>query len=159
VRRRRGRLAIEAEIPTSSTGDIAFLLIIFFMVTATFAASRGLSFQLPDQAPEGNEGDDAVLIEIRDDGTIAVDCRVMAAAETLDYLEPRLTRNPRKPVVLYAHEGASYQQLVEVYEWLYRAPERGLADVNVQIATPDIIDSYIQTFGLDPFRDHCAGRG
>ena len=36
------------EIPTSSMADIAFLLIVFFMVTTTFTATRGLDFALPE---------------------------------------------------------------------------------------------------------------
>ena len=36
----------EDEIPTSTMADIAFLLIIYFMVTTTFAATRGLDFSL-----------------------------------------------------------------------------------------------------------------
>lgn len=35
------------EIPTSSMADIAFLLIIYFMVTATFTATRGLDLEMP----------------------------------------------------------------------------------------------------------------
>ena len=39
--------------------DIAFLLIIYFMVTTTFAATRGLDFSLPqedDRSAAGREG-------------------------------------------------------------------------------------------------------
>ena len=39
----------EAEIPTASMADIAFLLIIFFMVTAVFSATKGLDFALPKE--------------------------------------------------------------------------------------------------------------
>ena len=56
----------DAEIPTSSMADIAFLLIVYFMVTATFAATRGLDFALPkdDDNPPIVEKEDSVLIEI-----------------------------------------------------------------------------------------------
>lgn len=159
MRRRRKRRPLEAEIPTSSTGDIAFLLIIFFMVTATFATTQGLSFQLPDNEPQGEDGDESVLIEISGDGTVTVDCTVMNATMALDYLEPKLNRNPQKPVILYSHESADYQQLVYVYEWLFRAPERGMETPNIQITTPGDIEKYIEAFGRDPFREHCSTSG
>ncbi len=38
---------IEARIPTASMSDIAFLLIIFFMVTTVFRQERGLDVTLP----------------------------------------------------------------------------------------------------------------
>ena len=57
------------EIPTSSMADIAFLLIIYFMVTTTFTATRGLDFAPPkdDDNPPVIEKEESVLIEITDD--------------------------------------------------------------------------------------------
>ena len=157
-RRDRRRYSIESEIPTSSTGDIAFLLIIFFMVTASFAVTKGLAFNLPrEDVPDTIDGVEAVLIEIRGNGSIVVDCRPMAAAAILDYLEPKLSRDPDKPIVLYAHPGAKYQDLVAAYEWLYQAPDRGLDDPNINIPTPDDIEEYVRLFGFDPFKAHCGG--
>ena len=55
------REKVPPEIPTSSMADIAFLLIIFFMVTAVFAATKGLEFKLPkeeEDAPVAEEGDE-----------------------------------------------------------------------------------------------------
>ena len=43
----RRRSSPQAEVPTASMPDVAFLLVIFFMVTATFAATRGLDLNLP----------------------------------------------------------------------------------------------------------------
>ena len=40
---------VSDEIPTASMADIAFLLIIYFMITTTFAATQGLDFQLPQE--------------------------------------------------------------------------------------------------------------
>lgn len=45
---RKSLLVVSGAIPTSSMADIAFLLIIYFMVTTTFAATRGLDFRLPN---------------------------------------------------------------------------------------------------------------
>jgi len=158
MRRRRREHSIEAEIPTSSTGDIAFLLIIFFVVTASFAVTKGLAFNLPpDDPPQSTEGKESVLIEIQGDGSIVVDCRPMEAEAILDYLEPKLLRNPGKPIVLYAHPGAKYQDLVAAYEWLYRVPDRGLDDPRISIPTPDDLADYVRIFGFDPFAAHCGG--
>lgn len=50
-RKRKG----SSEIPTASTSDIAFLLIIFFMATTKFDVKEGLSMVLPPAAKEGAE--------------------------------------------------------------------------------------------------------
>ena len=41
-----------AEIPTSSMADIAFLLIIFFIVTTSFNKDKGMTLDLPRSEPE-----------------------------------------------------------------------------------------------------------
>ena len=67
-----------AEIPTSSMADIAFLLIIFFMVTAVFSATKGLEFKLPkddDKSPP--EEEEAVFVKVEADGSFTVDCKTM----------------------------------------------------------------------------------
>ena len=86
-------------IPTSSMADIAFLLIIYFMVTTTFAATRGLDFSLPqeDDTQPLVEKEESVLIEIQPGGALLVDGKAMELEEVLDYLKPKLERNPMKP--------------------------------------------------------------
>ena len=41
---------VSDEVPTSSMADIAFLLLIFFLVTTTFPKDRGLAIVLPEES-------------------------------------------------------------------------------------------------------------
>jgi biopolymer transport protein ExbD len=43
---------VSDEIPTASMADIAFLLLVFFLVTTVFAEDRGLSLVLPERQTE-----------------------------------------------------------------------------------------------------------
>ena len=43
---------VSDEVPTSSTADIAFLLLIFFLVTTTFPKDKGLAIVLPEPGEE-----------------------------------------------------------------------------------------------------------
>ena len=43
---------VSSEVPTSSMADIAFLLLIFFLVTTTFPKDKGLAIVLPEQGEE-----------------------------------------------------------------------------------------------------------
>lgn len=151
-----GRLSIDAEMKTDSTGDVAFLLVIFFMLTATFAATRGIEFGLPDPSPiDGGDGRESVLISVGPDGTLLVDCEPMAASEIVGYLAPRLSRNPNKPVIVHPHEEAPYSSLVAVLDELAAAPDRGFSVDNVQISTPQIVAEYREYFGRNPLDEHC----
>jgi biopolymer transport protein ExbD len=151
-----------AEIPTASMADIAFLLIIFFMVTTVFSATKGLEFSLPrdDKQETETETEDAVFIKVSP-GSILVDCKPMGLGEILDYLEPKLTVNQEKPVVLYTVADSRYQDMISVYDVLSSAElpmdqgGRGFKVKNISIPTQTIIEEYIELFGANPFESQC----
>ena len=163
-----------AEIPTSSMADIAFLLIIYFMVTAVFSATKGLEFKLPSNEDENlkTETEEAVFIKVAADGSISVDCKPMEISGILDYLAPKLTRDAEKHVILYTDPFASYQSVISVYDVLI-VPERedkellshkpplpekwGWKVRNISVPTQSEIEDYIEIFGYNPFEAQCQG--
>jgi biopolymer transport protein ExbD len=150
----------EAEIPTSSMADIAFLLIIFFMVTAVFSATKGLTFSLPkeENQPPNAESEEAVFIKVAPDGSLTVDCKPMQLGGILDYLEPKLTRDAEKPVILYTDAYAPYQAMISVYDILGSAEgERGFKVKNISVPTQSEVSEYIEIFGYNPFESQCEG--
>lgn len=145
------------EIPTSSMADIAFLLIIYFMVTTTFTATRGLDFALPkeDDRPPIIEKEDSILIKIlpRDKSTLSniallqleVDGRPMRLDEVLDYIEPKLKVNPAKPVIIQPEPSAAYGDMVNVFDELRQSSEKKEFEIkNISIPTRREIDAFWQ---------------
>jgi biopolymer transport protein ExbD len=133
------------EIPTSSMADIAFLLIIYFMVTTTFAATRGLDFALPkDQDnPPIVEKEESVLIDIQADGSYVVDNHPMALDAILDYLKPKLERNPGKPVIIKPEPTAPYGAMVDAFDELRQSKDKiGIEIKNISIPTQREIDQF-----------------
>ena len=131
------RNAVSEEIPTSSMADIAFLLIIYFMVTTTFAATRGIDFSLPqeDDSPLVDK-EESVLIEINPGGALVVDGKPIQLDQILEYLKPKLERNPMKPVIIRPNEIAEYGYMVAVFDELRQAKDKiGLEVKNVSIPT------------------------
>ena len=51
------------EINSSSTADIAFLLLIFFLITTSMDTDRGLATRLPPPPDKDQKLDDASLLE------------------------------------------------------------------------------------------------
>jgi biopolymer transport protein ExbD len=135
MRFKRG--TVNEEIPTASMADIAFLLIVYFMVTTTFAATRGLDFSLPQEEDTPLiDKEESVLIEIRPGGVLMVDNRPMQLSEVLDYLKPKLERNPMKPVIIRPDETAEYGYMVDVFDELRQAKDKiGIEVKNVSIPT------------------------
>ena len=134
------------EIPTSSMADIAFLLVIYFMLTVTFASSQGLDMSFPPENDEPVTVDpiESVLVEIRPDGELNVDGRPLPLDSLLSYLEPKLRQNPDKPVILRPHPQSAYGSMILVYDELRQAPDKlGLErGINIALPTEREIDIY-----------------
>jgi biopolymer transport protein ExbD len=122
------RRTVPAEIPTSSMADVAFLLIIFFLVASFYSVTRGIQFSLPkhDEAALTSEPEAAVLIEIASTGALTVDTRGMPLTELQGYLQPKLQRNPTKSVILQTAMDAPYQAMTDVFDELRQAGVRNL---------------------------------
>jgi biopolymer transport protein ExbD len=117
------RRTVPADIPTASMADVAFLLIIFFLVASFYSVTRGIQFSLPKTEEEAltAEPEAAVLIEIAQDGALNVDGRPMALAEIQNYLRPKLERNPTKSVILQTSLEAPYYAMTDVFDELRQA--------------------------------------
>ncbi|HVR30739.1 MAG TPA: biopolymer transporter ExbD [Thermoanaerobaculia bacterium] len=141
---RLSRSKLNDEIPTSSMADIAFLLIIYFMVTTTFTATRGLDFAPPkdDDNPPIIEKEDSVLVEIRSDGSLVVDQRPLPLDELIEYLKPKLDANPEKPVIIRPDPASPYGSMVDVMDELRQGKEKGLKEeVRISLPTQREIDA------------------
>ena len=122
------RLKIDEEINSSSTADIAFLLIIFFMVTTVFGTTRGLEMTLPKkQKAEEVKTTEAVLIEIDEYCSISIDGMPYSVEDIQPYLEPKLARNPNKFVLVKSNLSARYQGMVSVIDELRQAGVKNIS--------------------------------
>ncbi|HUT04766.1 MAG TPA: biopolymer transporter ExbD [bacterium] len=124
----KSKLKIDEEINSTSTADIAFLLIIFFMVTTAFGTTRGLEMSLPKkQKVQEAATTEAVLIEINRDGGISLDGMPSSVSDIRPYLEPKLARNPNKFVLVKSDLSAKYQALVSVIDELRQAAVKNIS--------------------------------
>jgi biopolymer transport protein ExbD len=138
--------------------DIAFLLIVFFMVTAVFSATKGLEFKLPKDDNKPPEREEAVFVQVLANESVFVDCKPMELDEILPYLEPKLLRNPEKPVILYTDASAPYKAMIAVYDVLGSAKQEshGFKVKNISVPTQSEVQEYIQLFGSNPFESQCG---
>jgi len=67
MRLHRSKRSLVAVIPTASMADIAFLLIIFFMVTTAFSLDR-TPMELPETAQQEQTPKGAAIISVTEDG-------------------------------------------------------------------------------------------
>ena len=121
----------DPEIPTSSMADIAFLLIVFFMVTSVFSVTRGLEFQLPRQENSTEQSaEEAVHIFLEKAGsncTFTVDGEITPLDDINMYLQPKLARNPNKFVIIDPSPTAPYRCMVDAFDELKQGDVKNIS--------------------------------
>ncbi len=123
---------VEAEIPNSSMSDIAFLLLIFFMVTTAFAARKGIDFRLPKASDEQMDEEDmkelkAITIQVLDSGRLIIDSIPKNLNDVQPYVKPYLAVNPKKFVIVQVHDDALYGDMMDVMDELKEADVQNIA--------------------------------
>jgi biopolymer transport protein ExbD len=106
-------------IPTSSMGDIAFLLLIFFMVTTIFREESGLPVELP-RAEAGEEVNRELVsnIYINRVGQISIDDRLVQIKHIEDIMGTKISDNPQLIVAFKTDTYTDYGVVSEVMEEL-----------------------------------------
>lgn len=127
----RRNSAVEAEVPNSSMSDIAFLLLIFFMVTTAFAARKGIDFRLPAPAKDEEEIEQkelkAVTVQVQASGRIVVDGVPKNLGDIQPYLKPILAAKPKQFVIIQMDMDASYGNMMDVLDELKQADVQNIA--------------------------------
>jgi biopolymer transport protein ExbD len=109
-------------IPTVSMGDVAFLLLIFFMATTIFRLDQGLQIVLPRaESAEKPRREHIASIWINQAGQISINDRLVALADVQDLVTATLLEGPDAVVALNADTHAPYGVVSDVIEELKRA--------------------------------------
>lgn len=118
--RRRGTHAGEAaDVNVTPLLDIVFIMLIFFIVTATFLREKGVDIR----TPEDNEEDDnstpppALLLALREDGFVLVNnLRVIDPGSVKATVQEFIAREPQGVVLVSASPESESGVAVEVMD-------------------------------------------
>jgi biopolymer transport protein ExbD len=109
----------ESAIPTASIGDIAFLLLIFFMVTTIFVKETGLVVDLPRaEAGEMIKQDLVSNVYINKRGQISIDDMLVSPQDVPTLMGQKITANPGLIVAFKADRETPYRIVSDVMEQL-----------------------------------------
>jgi biopolymer transport protein ExbD len=115
-------------IPTVSMGDIAFLLLIFFMATTIFRLEPGLHVVLPRAETTEDPGREHIArIWIDEGGRISISDRFVSVSEVEGIVKSALLENPGTVVALNADDRAPYGVVADVIEELKDAAASSLS--------------------------------
>ncbi len=93
----------EAEIPTASQADLAFLLLLFFLVSTTIDVDTGIGLTLPEYVPPEEQvkvevpKDRMASLLINEAGDILLDNQVVTLTQILERIKPRIIEKIELP--------------------------------------------------------------
>ena len=119
---------VSDEVPTSSMADIAFLLLIFFLVTTTFPKNKGLAIVLPEEGGEVEVSPRNILhIIIQPNGLVDVKRGESQAVQTVapnaieGIWRQDVAENPQLIAAVKTDPQAAYRFMVDVLDALHSA--------------------------------------
>ena len=116
MRRKRVRQEEEADIDTTPMLDIVFIMLIFFIVTATFVKESGIDVTRPDAETAVKQNRVAILIAIRDNNEVWINRRQVDLASVRANVEKLHAENPQGGAVIQADREAETGVLVEIMD-------------------------------------------
>ena len=109
-------------IPTSSMADIAFLLLIFFLVTTTIDMDKGLGMVLPAEGEELEISKKNILnCLINSTGNVLLGGEGIEIRNLSKSVRQKLVENDKLIISVKAHQSTSYSDYIAVIDQLKRA--------------------------------------
>jgi biopolymer transport protein ExbD len=126
--RSRIRNRDEAAVDMTPMLDVVFIMLIFFIVTASFVKEAGVDVSRPNAQTAEQQSRGNILIAIRPNGEIWVDRRPVDVRALRANVERLRAENPEGTVVILADKESQTGLLVEVMDQVRLA---GVANVAI----------------------------
>lgn len=142
----------EPEIPTASMADIAFLLIVFFMLTTVFSANRGMEHMLPpkEELDDVIDPEEAIYIKIFPSGQFMMDSQTYSIDQVdkvYEYVDAKVQKNAKKPIIVHTNPEANYGDMVSVLNQLKLLSVNNQQDLAVTIPSKEEQERYEEQYG------------
>ena len=118
----------ENEINLTPMLDVVFIMLIFFIVTASFIKEAGIDVDRPDAPTAESQDDAAILIAISANDEIWIDRRQTDPNAVRGMIERLHAENPKGSIVIQADEESTNEMLVVVME---AAKQAGVTNVAI----------------------------
>ena len=119
------------EVNSSSMADIAFLLLVFFLVTTTISMDKGINIILP---AEGSNKDvnteDIINVVLAADGSIVFDEKLKKIHEIKSLVENEIRKNKNMIFSIKTSPRADYQDYVSLLDEFKKARAKKISIAN-----------------------------
>jgi biopolymer transport protein ExbD len=116
MRRQRNREQEESEVNLTPMLDVVFIMLIFFIVTASFVKEAGIDISRPPAATAERKERGNILVAITDNDQIWIDRRQVDPRALRANIERLHAENPQGSVVIQADKASKNGLLVQVMD-------------------------------------------
>lgn len=109
--------------------DVVFIMLIFFIVTATFIKEPGVEVDRPD-ANTAKVKNAKILVAINGEDQVWIDKNEVDPQFVKDQIELLLAENPKSPVIIQADAKSSIKILNDVAQ---AARQIGVVDISIAV--------------------------
>lgn len=120
----------ESAIDITPMLDVVFIMLIFFIVTATFVKESGIDVNRPDAATAVNQTTANIMVAISGEDEIWIDRRNIDIRQVRANIERLHAENPQGAVVIQADRASTTNTLIKVMD-----ASRSAGVYNIAIAT------------------------
>ena len=125
---RKKKVEEEGGIDLTPMLDVVFIMLIFFIVTASFIKETGIEINRPDATTAEEKYKSNILIAINANNEIWIDKSRIDERQVRNRIEQLRAENPKGGIVVQADDKASIETLTKV---VTAARELGVTDVAV----------------------------
>jgi len=119
MRKRATHQTDEADVNITPLLDIVFILLIFFIVTATFLREKGIDVRTPEDTPEDVKSipPPALLLAVQEDGFVRVNnLRIIDPGSVKPVVQEFIAREPQGVVLVSAAPDSESGVAVQVMD-------------------------------------------
>lgn len=115
----RKRETTQVEIPTASMPDIAFLLIVFFLLSTIFSTEMGLQIILPEHGQEVKvKKSNIAHVYVNETGAVKIEGEPVEVNMIPEKTQGMLAENDSLIFSIKTHPEAKYEYMVTVFDKL-----------------------------------------
>ncbi len=118
----------ESEINLTPMLDVVFIMLIFFIVTASFIKEAGIDVNRPEASTADTMADASILVAISPGDEIWIDRKQVDPRGVRAAIERLRAENPKGSMVIQADEDSTHEVLVLVME---AAKQAGVTNVAI----------------------------
>lgn len=133
MRKHYGYEETDDDINMTPMLDIVFIMLIFFIVTASFVKESGIDVQRPSAVTTESKDQASIVVAISASGEIRIDKRSVDVRSVRANIERLRAENPQGSVVIQADKNSTNGLLVQVMD---AARQAGVENVSIAASMP-----------------------